>query len=185
MNDREQAILRLNEKRADSDRKPVEYRNEGPLLGVAIMVKEIDSWQPNRVPLMLMGRRLKSVGYQCWSFPGGHVEFDETPQKTGARELREETGLVIEPEELELVDCVSSVHQTEVHEYSRKIEVTQKHYITILYSLDYSRERHGLPKNLEPNKTDGWYWMPFTDAMAPRPLFTPILVYMGWTNIPE
>lgn len=35
-----------------------------------------------------------------WSCPGGHVEHDEDPAATAARELAEETGLVLEPEAL-------------------------------------------------------------------------------------
>jgi 8-oxo-dGTP pyrophosphatase MutT (NUDIX family) len=33
-----------------------------------------------------------------WSCPGGHVEGDEDPAATAARELSEETGLVLEPD---------------------------------------------------------------------------------------
>jgi len=38
-----------------------------------------------------------------WAFPGGFIETNEEMETAAARELHEETGLVIEPGELELV----------------------------------------------------------------------------------
>lgn len=38
-----------------------------------------------------------------WALAGGHIEFDESPRVAAARELEEETGLVVNPDDLELV----------------------------------------------------------------------------------
>jgi 8-oxo-dGTP pyrophosphatase MutT (NUDIX family) len=38
--------------------------------------------------------------WNCWSFPKGLAEADETPANAAARELQEETGLVINANEL-------------------------------------------------------------------------------------
>ena len=35
----------------------------------------------------------------CWAFPGGFLEMDETVEEGAVRELREETGLVLSPED--------------------------------------------------------------------------------------
>jgi 8-oxo-dGTP diphosphatase len=42
-----------------------------------------------------------------WSLPGGILEHAEPPQKGCAREVAEEIGLVIEPEDLLIVDWVA------------------------------------------------------------------------------
>jgi ADP-ribose pyrophosphatase YjhB (NUDIX family) len=47
---------------------------------------------PSDVELLVM--KIRSDGYEL---PKGHLEWDETPERAAARELREETGLVSEP----------------------------------------------------------------------------------------
>ena len=47
----------------------------------------------------------------CWAFPGGFLEMDETVEEGAVRELREETGLVLSPDDYRLkqLGCYSKV----------------------------------------------------------------------------
>jgi ADP-ribose pyrophosphatase YjhB (NUDIX family) len=46
---------------------------------------------------ILLGRRAAEVFNGAWDLPGGFVDEDEHPHDTVRRELREETGLEVEP----------------------------------------------------------------------------------------
>lgn len=37
----------------------------------------------------------RSVGFRVWEFPGGGIEFGESPEKAAEREANEETGLTV------------------------------------------------------------------------------------------
>jgi ADP-ribose pyrophosphatase YjhB (NUDIX family) len=48
----------------------------------------------------LMVRRAVQVGYGLWSMPGGYVDRGEVVEHAAAREVREETGLIVEVQRL-------------------------------------------------------------------------------------
>lgn len=59
-----------------------------------------------------------------WMLPGGHPEVDEQPEEGAARELREETGLRVDPTDLSLFDAVT-----------RQV-VEGSHGLILLYAVD-------------------------------------------------
>lgn len=50
-----------------------------------------------------------------WAMPGGYVECDETPQAAASRELEEETGVVVAPENMIPVSVSSILHVSQTH----------------------------------------------------------------------
>ncbi len=74
---------------------------ETPLVGVGAVVVE-----ENRVLLVRRGQEpLKGK----WSLPGGMLELGESLQDGVVREVREETGLSVEP--VELIELLDRVHR--------------------------------------------------------------------------
>lgn len=100
---------------------------------------------------VLLGKRKGSHGAGEYAWPGGHLEFGETIEECVAREIEEETGLVVRP--------VRPVALSNVIKYGR-------HYIDIQYLVEYLG---GTPEVREPDKVESWDWHSL-DAL-PEPLF--------------
>lgn len=71
-----------------------------PVVAVETLVVEGES--------VLLQKRDAGREQGTWGFPGGHVEFGEAPWTAAARELAEETGLVVDPSDLRLFDATYS-----------------------------------------------------------------------------
>lgn len=75
--------------------EPREYPSR-PWVGVGVIV-----WRAGRV---LLARRGRPPRLGEWSLPGGAQQIGETVAEAAAREVREETGVVIAPAELVSVE---------------------------------------------------------------------------------
>ncbi|WP_435099010.1 NUDIX domain-containing protein [Halorubrum sp. N11] len=73
--------------------KPV-YRNAKPCGGVLV----VDDEQ------VLLVKRTNPPAVGSWSLPAGFLEVDEPPEFAAARELQEETGISVSPDDLELFE---------------------------------------------------------------------------------
>ncbi|WP_025820489.1 nucleotide triphosphate diphosphatase NUDT15 [Shewanella marina] len=104
---------------------------------------------------ILLGKRQGSHGAGTWACPGGHIEFGESIETCAAREVLEETGLVIS--ELKHADFTNNVIDDD------------KHYVTVFMQ---TRTYQGEPQVLEPNKCECWHW--FDWHAMPTPLFSPL-----------
>jgi ADP-ribose pyrophosphatase YjhB (NUDIX family) len=96
---------------------------QSPLVGVgAIVVHE------GRVLLVRRGTEpLKGH----WTLPGGLLELGESLIEGVAREVREETGLLVEP--LELVDLIDRIHREAAPEAWRETARVRYHYVIADY----------------------------------------------------
>ncbi len=112
-------------------------------VGIGIMVL--------REGQILLGRRQGCHGAGEYAWPGGHLEFGETIEECIAREIEEETGLVVHP--------VRPVSLSNVIKYGR-------HYIDIQYLVEYVS---GIPQVREPDKVENWAW--YSLEALPDPLF--------------
>ncbi len=60
--------------------------------------------------ILVMKRATGSFSAGGWFLPGGHLEGSERPAEACAREVFEETGIVVEPAHLQLADVMSYEH---------------------------------------------------------------------------
>ena len=76
------------------------YRNPKPCAGVLV----VDG------PKVLLVERTEPPAVGAWSVPAGYLEHDETPLDAAVRELREETGVRVNTENVALQDTVFVRH---------------------------------------------------------------------------
>ncbi|WP_329094381.1 NUDIX domain-containing protein [Actinomadura citrea] len=116
-----------------------------PTVGVGAMVL--------REGEVMLGRRKGAHGAGSYAWCGGGLEFGESLEDAVARELEQESGLLMTRAEL---FCVSNIR-----DYDR-------HYI----DFEFIVEATGQPANREPHKSEPWRWYPFDEL--PSPLFRPV-----------
>lgn len=105
---------------------------------------------------MLLGRRRGSHAAGLYSFPGGHLDWNETWEQGVLRELEEECGPNVKVR-LRPIGLQRAVFIT-----NNPMPQYDKHYITIFMVADWVE---GEPENTEPHKCDGWEWFNF-DQLA-------------------
>ena len=105
---------------------------------------------------VLLGKRKGSHGKGSWSFPGGHLEFNESLEDCARRETMEETGI--------------NIKNIRKATYTNDIFLNEgKHYITCFVKADYDS---GEVKLMEPDKCEEWGW--FEWDKLPEPRFIPL-----------
>ncbi|XP_068179837.1 nucleoside diphosphate-linked moiety X motif 17 isoform X2 [Antennarius striatus] len=121
---------------------PLDVQQRGVDVGVAILLQTSNQ-------RVLLTRRTKELRIfpNIWVAPGGHVEPQETLLDAGLRELREETGLELGPEETspKILGLWESVYPPML---SRGLP--QRHHLVIFMLLRSSRSHLQLQASLAP-----------------------------------
>jgi 8-oxo-dGTP diphosphatase len=101
---------------------------------------------------ILLLRRFQT-GYEDGNYglPAGHMDGNETARESCAREVREEIGIEIDPEDLTVVHVM---HRKEAHDERIDFFMTATTYA-------------GEIRNMEPHKCDELTWHPL-DALPPN-----------------
>ncbi len=107
---------------------------------------------------LLLGRRKSSHGNGTWCPPGGHLEFGESFEQAAIREAQEETGLVLQPQSLQIVGITNDFFAE-----------SERHYVTVMMRAGGFE---GTPQLKEPDKFEEWQW--FDLSVLPENLFLPV-----------
>jgi ADP-ribose pyrophosphatase YjhB (NUDIX family) len=136
---------RLESTRADGrdrmrcpDCEAVVWHNPVPCAGVAVVDRSNGA--------VLCVERGVPPGVGEWTIPGGHMEVGEEPPAAAARELREETGVVVDPAALEILAASAMPPRS------------GKHVVTVHYVADRA-DATGEP-TAGSDATDARFWTP-------------------------
>jgi 8-oxo-dGTP diphosphatase len=114
--------------------------------------------------VLMVQRRQRGAG--TWSFPGGYLDFGETPEACAIRETCEETGVVIaDPVFLAITNDVID---------------DERHNVTLWFE---ARETEGDPHVNAPEELAAVDWFPW-DAL-PQPLFASTRNFVRGLTYPE
>ena len=107
---------------------------------------------------VLVGRRKGSHASGLISFPGGHLDWNETWEDCVLRETREECG-----ENLKVAVRYLATTKKEFFVTNDIMPQDDKHYVTIFMVADWVE---GEPENMEPHKCDGWEWISYDELAS-------------------
>lgn len=106
--------------------------------------------------------RWSREGNGLWSVPGGWIDFDDPDVESSAvREVREETGVWVEP------------HAAGGHTFNLN-ESREEAIVTVFVVCRYV---HGEPQVREPDKCPAVEWVPLEEVADRRPLFEPLALW--------
>ncbi|MBL0778036.1 MULTISPECIES: NUDIX domain-containing protein [Streptomyces] len=113
------------------------------LLAAAVIVYDRDA---GRVVLLRRGAGAK-YGHGLWDLPIGKCDPGEPVTEAAARELYEETGVTVRPEDLRVAHLVHGAWGVEAPDG----------YLTVVFAVE---RWGGEPENREPGKHDHVGWVP-------------------------
>lgn len=106
------------------------------------------------------------------ALPGGWLEFGEEWEECGSRELKEETGLDIDP--------VRIFHMKTFNCFNPE---TQYHNVAIYLMAEIEENEKPFVTNTEPHKCEGWFWVDYDFLVRNYPkLFFPLQVFLKFNQ---
>jgi len=117
---------------------------------------------------ILLGKRKNAFGEGNYSTPAGHIEKSESVLECAKRELLEETGINVDSFEFK---CVKLLKDYKIN------GVTADPYVAFCVA---AKNWDGEPKNLEPDKNEGWEW--YSLDKLPEPMFPPVKMLVECIN---
>lgn len=133
-------------------------RSKRPSVGLGILIVKDGK--------VLLQKRKRSHGVGSWSFPGGHLEWNEDIEKCAIREAMEEAGIKIN--NLRFLCVTNDIFEKE-----------DKHYITIFVAADYDSGKIKL--NNKESSEIGWFDL----NNLPQPIFMPIKNLLSGNCMPK
>ncbi len=133
------------------------YPMKYPGVGVGVIVIRDFVNGNNKEKKILLGKRISNYGKNTWCFPGGKLDFGETPENCAIRETYEETGLKIKKSSIRKGPYTNDVSESR-----------ESHYITLYFTAEWES---GEAKVMEPEKCAEWRWFSWNNL--PEPLFLP------------
>jgi 8-oxo-dGTP diphosphatase len=127
---------------------------------VPVGVQAVVEHEGSRLMLRRGGTEWYADGYNSWAHPGGWLDFGEHPFDAAAREVQEETSVVVEPQEF--------VGYTVNFNDAKSLWI-----VTLIVRCGYYA---GEPTVMEPEKCPEVAWVPL-ECVAGLPLFAPTRAY--------
>lgn len=114
-----------------------------PSVTVDILVFTID--KENKDIQILLIKRKNPPYKDCWAFPGGFIEKDETLEESAKRELEEETSIKIPVESLDIIGIAGNPNRD-----------PRGRTISIIY-YSFVKKNDVKPKGLDDAKEAQWF----------------------------
>lgn len=127
---------------------------------VPVGVQAVVEYDGYRLMLRRGGTEWYADGHNSWAHPGGWLDFGEHPLDAAAREVQEETSVVVEPQEF--------VGYTVNFNDAKSLWI-----VTLIVRCGYYA---GEPTVMEPEKCPEVAWIPL-DRVETLPLFAPTRAY--------
>ncbi|KAL4993095.1 NUDIX hydrolase domain-like protein [Aspergillus recurvatus] len=103
----------------------------------------------------ILGKRIGSHGADTWGLPGGHLEFGESWEECAARELEEETGILVDEDSVQYLTATNDVFEKE-----------GRHYVTVFVRVRVKGGQE--PKIKEKLKCAEWRWVSWEELADDR-----------------